>query len=123
MITVVVAGCERHIARLIQVNLERQGYEVFCAEDGQAAIDQVRLRGARMLLIDNPLPLTATDIESALNDDPGPGQVHIIGLNDKFKRNGDGPYLTPPRGPGDPPPTGFADSTLARVGRALRLRR
>lgn len=38
---VLVCDDERHIARLIQVNLERQGYTVVCAYDGAQALKQL----------------------------------------------------------------------------------
>src|SRR5476651_1235982 len=37
-----VCDDERHVARLIQVNLERQGHSVVCAFDGRQAIQMLK---------------------------------------------------------------------------------
>jgi Response regulator containing CheY-like receiver, AAA-type ATPase, and DNA-binding domains len=38
---ILVVDDERHIVRLIQVNLERQGYNVVTAHDGKEALEKV----------------------------------------------------------------------------------
>jgi two-component system, OmpR family, alkaline phosphatase synthesis response regulator PhoP len=38
---ILVVDDERHIVRLIQVNLERQGYQVVTAHDGKEALEKV----------------------------------------------------------------------------------
>ncbi len=37
---ILVVDDERHIVRLIQVNLERQGYQVVTAHDGKEALEK-----------------------------------------------------------------------------------
>lgn len=39
---VLVCDDERHILRLLQVNLERQGHSVVCAADGEEAIELLK---------------------------------------------------------------------------------
>jgi two-component system alkaline phosphatase synthesis response regulator PhoP/two-component system response regulator VicR len=39
---ILVCDDERHIVRLIQVNLERQGYEVVTAFDGKEGLEKIR---------------------------------------------------------------------------------
>jgi two-component system alkaline phosphatase synthesis response regulator PhoP/two-component system response regulator VicR len=41
---ILVCDDERHIVRLIQVNLERQGHTVVCAFNGEQAIEQIQSR-------------------------------------------------------------------------------
>ena len=53
---VLVADDERHICRLIQVNLERQGYEVTLAVDGQKAIDELDAHEFDLAILDLTMP-------------------------------------------------------------------
>lgn len=53
---VLVVEDERHIARLLQVNLERQGYAVVCAYDGRSAIRLLGEGEFDLALIDRGLP-------------------------------------------------------------------
>ena len=39
---ILVCDDERHIVRLIQVNLERQGYQVVTAYDGKEGLEKIR---------------------------------------------------------------------------------
>jgi two-component system alkaline phosphatase synthesis response regulator PhoP len=53
---VLVADDERHIARLIQVNLERQGYAVACVADGQEAIELLKRETFARAVLDLKMP-------------------------------------------------------------------
>jgi len=75
-----VAGCERHIARLLKVTLERENNEVRTVEATGDAVSLVRELQARLLIVDDPAPLTIEVIQEELNRDPGPALVEIIDL-------------------------------------------
>lgn len=50
---VLVCCPERHILRLIEVNLERQGWQVRCTTTGQEAIDQLKQELPSILVLDS----------------------------------------------------------------------
>jgi two-component system, OmpR family, alkaline phosphatase synthesis response regulator PhoP len=62
---ILVTGPERHVVRLIQVNVERQGYEVLTAFDVNAALSQAEARLPDIILLDAALP--APDILALLH--------------------------------------------------------
>ena len=47
---------ERHIVRLIQVNLERYGYEVIAAFDGKEALEKVHSERPDLIVLDVMMP-------------------------------------------------------------------
>ena len=53
---VLVCDDERHIVRLIQVNLERQGYEVTAVLSGEAAIAQMEASEFELVILDDEMP-------------------------------------------------------------------
>ena len=53
---VLVVDDERHIVRLIQVNLERQGYDVTCAFDGRQAIGLLERQRFDRAVVDFMMP-------------------------------------------------------------------
>jgi len=54
--TILVVDDERHIVRLVQVNLERAGYEVATAYDGVEAIEAVQSELPDMIIMDVMMP-------------------------------------------------------------------
>ncbi|HSI72811.1 MAG TPA: response regulator [Fimbriimonas sp.] len=53
---ILVCDDERHIVRLIQVNLERQGYQVVTAFDGKEGLEKVRSEKPNLLVLDVMMP-------------------------------------------------------------------
>jgi len=53
---VLVCDDEKHIVRLIQVNLERQGYEVVTAYDGRDAIAKIKSEKPNLIVLDVMMP-------------------------------------------------------------------
>jgi DNA-binding NtrC family response regulator len=53
---VLVAASERHIARLVQVNLERQGYEVELAFDSDSCWEKVMALRPDLIVLDMDMP-------------------------------------------------------------------
>ena len=53
---VLVAEDERHIARLVQVNLEKQGFDVTLASDGTEAVDLLEHEHFDLAVLDQIMP-------------------------------------------------------------------
>src|SRR3954466_4825246 len=53
---VLVCDDERHIVRLIQVNLERQGYQVVTAFDGKEGLEKIRSEKPNLVVLDVMMP-------------------------------------------------------------------
>ncbi|MGV3618456.1 MAG: response regulator [Fimbriimonas sp.] len=51
-----VCDDERHIARLLQVQLERRGYAVTCAYDGNEAVEMLQREHFDRVLVDLMMP-------------------------------------------------------------------
>ncbi len=55
-VKVLVCDDERHIVRLIQVNLERQGYQVVTAFDGKEGLEKIRAEKPNLVVLDVMMP-------------------------------------------------------------------
>lgn len=53
---VLVCDDERHIVRLIQVNLEKEGYQVVTAYDGKEGLEKVKSEKPDLLVLDVMMP-------------------------------------------------------------------
>ena len=53
---ILVVDDERHIVRLVQVNLERAGYEVIIAYDGVVALEKAEREKVDMVITDDWMP-------------------------------------------------------------------
>jgi two-component system alkaline phosphatase synthesis response regulator PhoP/two-component system response regulator VicR len=53
---ILVCDDERHIVRLIQVNLERQGYQVVTAFDGKEGLEKVKSEKPDLCVLDVMMP-------------------------------------------------------------------
>ncbi|MFQ3668200.1 MAG: response regulator, partial [Fimbriimonadaceae bacterium] len=53
---IVVCDDERHIVRLIQVNLERQGYQVVTAFDGKEGLEKIKAEKPNLVVLDVMMP-------------------------------------------------------------------
>lgn len=67
--TVLVAVLERHVLRLIKVNLIRQGYRVLTALDPDSAIELLQRESISLLVLDPALP-RAVDVKAAADAIP-----------------------------------------------------
>lgn len=54
---ILVVDDEQPIADILQFNLEKEGYDVICAYDGQEALDKVEQEDPDMILLDVMLPV------------------------------------------------------------------
>ena len=95
---VIVCDDERHIVRLIQVNLMRKGYTVRTAFDGRECLDLVANQLPDVLILDQVMPyMSGDEVISILRSDPATAGIRIILLTPPSQHShGDPPF---PSGP------------------------
>jgi two-component system alkaline phosphatase synthesis response regulator PhoP/two-component system response regulator VicR len=80
---ILVVDDERHIVRLVQVNLERLGYEVAVAYDGIEALEKVKEEKPDLIILDTMMPyMDGFEVIQALKKDPETREIHIIMLSE-----------------------------------------
>ena len=99
---------EKHIVRLVQVNLERAGYEVVAAYDGKEALEKVRDENPDLVVLDVMMPyMDGFEVLQNLRRNPSTRDIPVIMLTakaqdaDVFKgwQSGVDCYLTKPFNP------------------------
>ena len=105
---ILVVDDERHIVRLVQVNLERAGYEVLTAYDGVEALEKVKSEDPDMVVLDVMMPrMDGFEVLKNLQANPQTQNIPVIMLTAKaqdadiFKgwASGVSSYLTKPFNP------------------------
>lgn len=105
---ILVVDDERHIVRLVQVNLERAGYEIVTAYDGVEALEKVKNDAPDMIVLDVMMPrMDGFEVLKNLQADPRYQNIPVIMLTAKaqdadiFKgwASGVSSYLTKPFNP------------------------
>lgn len=105
---ILVVDDERHIVRLIQVNLERAGYEILTAFDGVEALEKVSQDNPDMLVLDVMMPrMDGFEVLRNLKADPRTESIPVIMLTAKAQdadifrgwQTGVDAYLTKPFNP------------------------
>lgn len=72
---------EKHIVRLIQVNLERQGYEVITAYNGAECLEKVKEDRPDLIVLDVMMPeMTGFEVLDTLKKDPETESIPVIML-------------------------------------------
>ncbi len=72
---------EKHIVRLIQVNLERQGYEVITAFNGAECLELVAADRPDLIVLDVMMPeMTGFEVLEALKKNPETAEIPVIML-------------------------------------------
>lgn len=72
---------EKHIVRLIQVNLERQGYEVITAYNGKECLEKVEAEHPDLIVLDVMMPeMTGFEVLEVLKKNPETENIPIIML-------------------------------------------
>lgn len=72
---------EKHIVRLIQVNLERHGYEVITAYNGAECLEKVAADRPDLIVLDVMMPeMTGFEVLEKLKGDPTTADIPIIML-------------------------------------------
>jgi two-component system alkaline phosphatase synthesis response regulator PhoP/two-component system response regulator VicR len=99
---------ERHIVRLIQVNLERAGYQVVTAFDGQDALRKVETEKPDAIVLDVMMPkMDGFEVLKRLQANPDTREIPVIMLTAKAQdadvfrgwSSGVSAYLTKPFNP------------------------
>jgi len=72
---------EKHIVRLIQVNLERQGYDVITAYNGRECLEKVQEDRPDLIVLDVMMPeMTGFEVLEKLKSDPETENIPVIML-------------------------------------------
>jgi len=78
---VLVVDDERHIVRLVQVNLERQGYEVLTAYDGVECLEKAKSERPDLIVLDVMMPrMDVFEALQRLKTDPETSHIPVIML-------------------------------------------
>ncbi|HEY0865915.1 MAG TPA: response regulator [Fimbriimonas sp.] len=81
---VLVCDDERHIVRLIQVNLERQGYQVVTAYDGKEGLEKIRAEKPDIVVLDVMMPyMDGFEVLKNLRREPETEALPVIMLTAK----------------------------------------
>ena len=81
---VLVCDDERHIVRLIQVNLERQGYQVVTAFDGKEGLEKIRAEKPNLVVLDVMMPyMDGFEVLKTLRREPETENLPVIMLTAK----------------------------------------
>ncbi len=117
---ILVVDDERDLVELISVNLQRNGYEVITAHDGNTGLEMARKQRPDLIVLDVMMPgLSGRDVTMALKSDPDTATMPILMLTAKTEETdiivglsmGADDYVTKP----------FSMKVLvARVGAVLR---
>jgi two-component system alkaline phosphatase synthesis response regulator PhoP/two-component system response regulator VicR len=99
---------ERSIVRLVQVNLQRAGYDVVTAFDGKEALDKVASEQPDLVVLDVMMPyMDGFEVLQTLRKNPNTRELPVIMLTAKAQdadvfrgwQNGVDCYLTKPFNP------------------------
>ncbi|MGE0002316.1 MAG: response regulator transcription factor [Fimbriimonadaceae bacterium] len=81
---ILVCDDERHIVRLIQVNLEKQGYQVVTAYDGKEGLEKVKAEKPDLLVLDVMMPyMDGFEVLKSLRREPETESLPVIMLTAK----------------------------------------
>lgn len=81
---ILVCDDERHIVRLIQVNLERHGYQVVTAYDGKEGLEKVKSEKPDMVVLDVMMPyMDGFEVLKNIRRDPDTEALPVIMLTAK----------------------------------------
>jgi two-component system alkaline phosphatase synthesis response regulator PhoP/two-component system response regulator VicR len=99
---------ERHIVRLVQVNLEREGYTVVTAYDGKEALEKVEAEQPDLIVLDVMMPyMDGFEVLQNLKKNQATREIPVIMLTAKAQdadvfrgwQSGVDCYLTKPFNP------------------------
>jgi len=81
---VLVVDDERHIVRLIQVNLEREGYQVLTAFDGKDGLQKAKTERPDLVVLDVMMPyMDGFEVLKSMKADPVTAEIPVIMLTAK----------------------------------------
>ena len=99
---------EKHILRLVQINLEKAGYEVVTGSNGREAVEKVRSEKPELVVMDVMMPeMDGFEALKQLKSDPETADIPVIMLTAKAQdadvfhgwQSGADLYLTKPFNP------------------------
>jgi len=83
-VKILVCDDERHIVRLIQVNLERQGWEVVTAFDGKEGLEKIKAEKPNLVVLDVMMPyMDGFEVLKSLRREPETEALPVIMLTAK----------------------------------------
>ena len=106
--TILVVDDERHIVRLVQVNLERVGYSVITAFDGVECLEKVKAEAPDLIVLDVMMPrMDGFETLKKLRSDDSTKDLPVVMLTARAQdkdvltgyTHGVDLYLTKPFGP------------------------
>jgi two-component system alkaline phosphatase synthesis response regulator PhoP/two-component system response regulator VicR len=81
---ILVCDDERHIVRLIQVNLERQGWQVVTAYDGKEGLEKIKSERPDLVVLDVMMPyMDGFEVLKTLRREPQFESLPVIMLTAK----------------------------------------
>ncbi|MEK7166880.1 MAG: response regulator [Patescibacteria group bacterium] len=81
-IKILIVEDDLFLRKICQKKLEKQGFEVFLAEDGKIGIEQAKKNHPDLILLDIILPnVDGFEVLKALKDDPSTNLIPIILLS------------------------------------------
>lgn len=90
-----VCDDERHIVRLVQVNLERQAYRVSAAASGIEALESMRADRPDLVILDTDMPgMSGREVWDVMRADPELAAIPVVVLgkhDDWLDGDGNGP--------------------------------
>lgn len=107
---ILVCDDERHIVRLIQVNLEKQGWQVVTAYDGKEGLEKIRAEKPDLCVLDVMMPyMDGFEVLKSLRREPETEALPVIMLTAKAQDKdvfegyhyGADMYLTKPFNPAE----------------------
>jgi len=105
---ILVVDDEKHIVRLVEVNLRRAGYEVLKAYDGKEALEVIAGQKPDMIILDVMMPqMDGFEVLKELRGNPETAEIPVIMLTAKAQdadvfrgwQAGVDSYLTKPFSP------------------------
>jgi len=84
MAKILVCDDERHIVRLIQVNLEKAGYNVVTAYDGKDGLEKIRSEKPDLVVLDVMMPyMDGFEVLKCLRREPETMNIPVVMLTAK----------------------------------------
>lgn len=81
---ILVVDDERHIVRLIQVNLEREGYQVLTSFDGKDGLQKAKTEHPDLVVLDVMMPfMDGFEVLKSMKADPATASIPVIMLTAK----------------------------------------
>ncbi|HEX8234957.1 MAG TPA: response regulator [Abditibacteriaceae bacterium] len=106
--TILAVDDEKHIVRLVQINLQKEGYNVVTASNGREALDKVNAERPDLIIMDVMMPeLDGFGALKILKEDEATASIPVIMLTAKAQdadvfqgwKSGADLYLTKPFNP------------------------